>query len=210
MVASATILPAASHAARSGGVNLSNVKLNAHWKQGWLTASVHFTVTSSGPATLVATVRPVAPGPVAAVGHYTFSQAGSKSESLKLPARLLPRDYVLKVGDATARFTVPTPPEGVVDSAIVSTTPSGPAAHAVPAVKTLYVRFHFLVPPPGAKQVKIEWRTPSFTFVGAVTKPYATTVVSSLSSGSPLPAGTWYAILMVGGKIAKEQDVRVG
>ena len=200
----ATAAPAAS------SVGLSNVHLNAVWNQGWLTGNLHFTITVSGPGSVQASVRPVAPGPVAAVKQYSFTQSGAASETIKLPARLPPRDYVLKVGSATAKFTVPTPSEGVVDSGVVSAAQNGKPTKSVPSsTHILWARFHFLVPPPGAKTVKIEWRTPSFTYLGAVTKPYTTTVYSFLKSTTALPKGTWYATLVVNGKIAKRQDVRV-
>ena len=57
--------------------------------------------------------------------------------------------------------------------------------------------------------MKIVWRTPSFQFVGAVNKPYATTIDSTLASNAALPKGTWYALMYVNGKVAKRQDVRV-
>lgn len=142
--------------------------------------------------------------------QYTFTKSGTSAETIELPARLAPRAYVLKVGSETAKFTVPTPSEGVVDSAVVSTTQGGKSAAAVASSPhVLWARFHFLVPPPGTKTVKIEWRTPSFTFIGAVAKPYATTIDSDLESNAALPKGTWYATLVVNGKIAKRQDVRV-
>ncbi len=210
LVVGGLLLPSAVSAAPAASVGLSDVHLSAVWNQGWLTGNLHFTVTVSGPTSVQATVRPVSPGPVAALKQYSFTQSGAASETIKLPARLQPRAYVLKVGTATANFTVPTPAEGVVDTAVVSTTQGGKSAKAVPSsTHTLWVRFHFLVPPPGTKTVKVEWRTPSFTFLGAVTKPYATTIDSDLKSNEALPRGTWYATLVVGGKIAKRQDVRV-
>jgi hypothetical protein len=191
-------------------VTLTNVHLTGGWKEGWLTAVVHFTVNADGAASVQATVRPVNPGPVAKVEQYTFASSGSKEEAIPLPARLKPGDYVLKVGDAAHTFTVPTPPEGVVDSATISLAKGGASAKTVPSTShALWVRFHFLVPPTGAKTVKIEWRTPSFQFIGAVTKPYSTTIDSNLGSNAALPKGTWYAMLFVDGKIAKRQDVRV-
>ena len=209
VAALALALATSAAAAQTASVTLSNVRLSAKWKEGWLTAKLHFTVNADGAASVQASVRPVKPGPVAKVQHYTFAQAGSNAETIPMPARLKPGDYVLKVGDATSKFTVPTPAEGVVDSAVVSKTKGGASARSVAGAHELWARFHFLTPPPGAKNVKIEWRTPSFTFVGAVTKPYSTTIDSNLASGSPLPKGTWYALLLVNGKVAKRQEVRV-
>ncbi len=148
---------------------------------------------------------------------YAFAKAGTFTETLALPARLAPRAYVLHVnGSAGGRalpevdssFTVPTPPEGVVDSAAISSTRGGKSVHVVPGAHELWARFHFLVPP-DAKTVKVVWRTPSYTFVGAATKPYTSTIDSFVSSTAPLPKGTWYAILTVNSKIAKRVDVRV-
>jgi hypothetical protein len=129
---------------------------------------------------------------------------------IPLPARLKPGDYTLKVGNATQKFSVPSPAEGVVDSASISLAKGGKSTKTVPSNShAIWVRFHFLVPPASAKSVKIEWRTPSFQFIGAVTKPYSSTIDSNLASSAALPKGTWYAMLLVNGKVAKRQDVRV-
>src|SRR5262249_6133663 len=206
-LAVALALSASSSAA---SVTLTNVHLTGGWKEGWLTAKIHFTVNANGATAVQATVRPVKPGPVAKVQHYTFARAGSKGEMIPLPARLKPGDYVLKVGGATSKFSVPSPPEGIVDRATISLAKGGSAAKTVPATShSLWVRFHFLAPPANAKTVKIEWRTPSFQFIGAVTKPYAATIDSNLPSGGALPQGTWDAMALGNGKVAKRQDVRV-
>ena len=85
------------------------------------------------------------------------------------------------------------PPEGVVDSAAISLAKGGPSAASVKSPqKALWVRFHFLALPKSGK-VKIVWRTPSLKFVGAVTKPAAATLDSSLASAAPLARGRWYA-----------------
>jgi hypothetical protein len=201
----ALALPTAGSAAT---VALSNVKVAGAWNQGWLYASLHFTVRVSGPTTVVASIRSTS-GRLVTAAHYSFTSAGAKSESIKLPARVPPGSYVLKAGDATSTFAVPNPPEGVVDSATISTTQGGKSVKALAAPKELWVRFHFLSKPPTAKSVKIEWRTPSYTFVGAVNKPVSTTVDGFVKATVPLPKGTWYAIIEVNGKVAKRQDVRL-
>ncbi|HEY4346856.1 MAG TPA: hypothetical protein VGM80_04645 [Gaiellaceae bacterium] len=209
--ATALVLPASSSGApeRAASVSVSNVKLTATWKEGWLTAKLRFTLDAGAATSVSASVRPVVPGPVAAHVIYTLS-AGSATETIKLPARLPPREYVLNItGAAPTKFTIPTPDEGVVDSAIISLTATGKAVRSAANPHQLFVRFHFLTGPPSAKSAKIEWRTPTFTFVGAVTKPYAATIQSDLKSNSPLPRGHWYAILTVAGKTAKRIDVTV-
>ena len=204
-----TVPAGAAVAGPATSVQLSKVQLKASWKEGWLTANLHFTVTVNGATTVKAVVRPVAPGPVAAAKAYTFGTAGSANETITLPPRLAPNAYTLKVGDTTTKFSVPAPPEGVVDTATISTTKGGKSQKVMSGPKALWVRFHFLTPPTGAKTVKIVWRTPSFQFVGAVTKPYSTTIDSTLASNAALPKGVWYAIMSVDGKVAKRQDVRV-
>jgi hypothetical protein len=204
----ALALPASSASApeRASAVTVSNFKLNARWKEGWLTASLHFTL--AGASKINVAVRPVKPGQPLA--HEVYTVSGSATETIKLPPRPLPGEYVMNVkGAAPTKFTIPTPVEGVSDSATISTTVGGKSVRTISGAHELWVRFHFVVPPPGAKTVKIEWRTPSFTFIGAVTKPYTTTIDSDLKSNAALPKGTWYAILKVGSKIAKRQDIRV-
>ena len=96
-----------------------------------------------------------------------------------------------------------------MDSAAISAAEGGPATTIVKGpVKELWVRFHFLAPP-RARTVKIVWRTPSFKFVGAVTKPFATGMDSSLRGSAPLARGRWYAIVSVDGTIVKRLGVRV-
>jgi hypothetical protein len=211
LATAALLLPASVSAAPASSVGLSNVHLSAVWREGWLTGNLHFTIAVSGPANVQASVRPVVPGPVAAAKQYSFTKSGSAAETIKLPARLVPRAYVLKVGSETAKFTVPAPTEGVVDSGVVSTTQGGKSVRSIPSsTHVLWARFHFLVPPADkTKTVKVEWRMPNFTFIGAATKPYATTINSELKSNEALPTGTWYATLVVNGKVAKRQDVHV-
>jgi hypothetical protein len=214
----ALALPSAAPASRrSPSIHVTNIKLTAVWKQGWLTATIKFSIVVSDPSDVAATIRPTTPGPVAAHKLYSFSSGGTFAEAIKLPARLLPKQYDLKVSGSSGTsalppfdglFTIPSPAEGIVDTAAVSATKGGKATKVLAHPKTLWVRFHFLVPPK-AKTVKVEWRTPSYTYVGAVTKPYAATIDSFVSATTTMPPGTWYAILLVNGKIAKRQDVRV-
>src|SRR5207253_2637602 len=125
------------------------------------------------------------------------------------------KDYDLRVlenGGAGVdnSFTIPAPPEGIVDLATISKTESGPTLRSTSdTVKELYVRFHFAVPPAGVKTVSIVWRTPSYTFIGKVDKPYAPTVKSFLKASGPFPHGVWYAILNVNGKTAKRIDIHI-
>ena len=102
------------------------------------------------------------------------------------------------------------PPEGIVDSASISSTESGRPQSTVPSpTRELWVRFHFLALPAHSRTARIVWRTPGFRLVGAVTKPASETVDSSLRSAVPLAGGRWYATISVDGKVVKRVGVRI-
>jgi hypothetical protein len=204
-------LPASSAAApeRSGSVKVTNVALKSSWRMSWLTASVKFTITIGSPATVDVAVRPAKSGPVAGHAVYTLG-AGATTETIKLPPRLVPGDYTLHVvGAPLTRFTIPTPPEGVADTAEISLTKGGKSLTSVDSPKELWVRFHFLARPPAANTVTIVWKIPGFRYVGKVNKPYSQTIDSDLSSGKAFAPGTYYAYLKVGPKITRAKEIRV-
>ena len=209
--AGALVLPASSTAApaTASSVTVSNFKLSASWAKSWLTASVKFTISCRVEVRAYQhSVRPVAPGPVAAHKVYTLS-SGSTTETIPLPPRLVPREYTLNVTGAPAtKFTIPTPPEGVVDIAAISTTQGGKPVTSVPNAKVLWARFHFLAAP-STKTVTIVWKTPGFKYVGKVNKPYTSTVQSDLSASQQMAPGTYYAYLKVGTKITFAKEVHV-
>ena len=192
--------------------------MRASWNNSRLNARVRFSVTVKGASHFVAEVRPATGGGFRSKRNYTTTRGGTFPEQIGLPATTPPGHYKLQVvattGNATpARrvesLTLKAPPQGIVDSAAISATQGGGAAATVKGpVKELWVRFHFLSPPK-ARKVKIVWRTPSFKFVGAVTKPFMTTMDSSLRGSAPLAPGRWYAILSVDGTIVKRLGVRV-
>lgn len=219
LVLCALVLPATSAGSQqSPTLSVSNVKLSGGWKEGWLTATLHFTITVGDAANVTAFIRPAAGGPVGATKDYAITQAGTITETLAMPKRPLPKAYVLRVfGRSGAgalpkvdtQFTVPSPPEGISDGAAISESQGGKELHAVKGpVMELWARFHFFAPP-DAKTVVIVWRTPSYKFIGAATKPYKTTIDSFLRSTSPIPTGIWYAVMKVNGKIAKRIDIRI-
>jgi hypothetical protein len=208
LATAAVVLPPAAWGASAATVALSKVKIDAAWDQGWLTGSLQFTVSASGAGPVTASIRS-ASGHLVTASHYSFSAAGAKAETIKLPSRVPPGGYVLTAGDATSKFSVPNPPEGVIDTATISKTQGGKPVTSLPDTDEIWVRFHFLAKPPSATTVKVEWRTPSYTFVGAITKPVATTIDGFVKASVPLPKGTWYAIIEVNGKVAKQQDVKL-
>jgi len=199
-------------------LGLSGVSLKAAWTNSRLSARLRFTVTVKGASHFVAEVRPASGGGFRSKRNYTTTRGGTFPEQLGLPATTPPGNYRLQVVATTGNappaigvhsFTLKAPPQGIVDAAAISTAQGGKGATTVKGpVKELWVRFHFLSPPRN-KQVKIVWRTPSFRFVGAVTKPFATTMDSSLRGSAPLARGRWYAIVSVNGTIVKRLGVRV-
>ena len=209
-VAGTLMLPASSRAApvTTKSVTLSDFKLSASWSKSWLTANVKFTIAVGAPASVDVSVRPLTSGPVAAHKLYALS-AGATTETITLPPRLTPRAYSLNVtGAPPLKFTIPTPPEGVVDTASISTTEGGKAVTSVASPKVLWVRFHFVVRP-STRTVTILWKTPGFKYVGKVSKPYATTIDSDLSSNLAFGRGSYYAYLEIGNKVTFAKEVHV-
>jgi hypothetical protein len=205
-------------AAGTTSLVLSPATLRASWSNSRLNGRVRFSVTVKGPTRFTAEVRPATGGGFKSKRNYTTTRGGTFSEQLGLPASMPPGAYKLQVvgqtGNAapvlrTVAFRLAPPPQGVVDRAAISLAKEGAPASVVKGpVKELWVRFHFLSKP-AAATVKIVWRKPNFKLVGAVTKPYAATIDSSVRASVPLAAGRWYAILTVNGTIVKRLGVRV-
>ena len=218
VVWAALAAPASTRPAAS--VTVSSVSVDASWKESWLTATLTFSGTVDTAAQLTIFVRPAdRPGNVAAKTTLPVAAAGAFTGQLRLPARLLPGAYTLRVtGTSTAGdlapvdtpFTVPAPAEGIVDKAGVSTRKGGPFVDRVQGtVAALWARFHFVVPPQ-TKVVEISWYTPSFKFVDTLKKPYKATVESVLANATGhLEPGTWYAIAKVGGKVVKRARLKI-
>jgi hypothetical protein len=223
-------LDAAAAATRRGPtLTVSNVHVQARWREGWFTGSVRFSATVSDPSELTAYVRPAKGGGVLAKMDYSIAQAGAVTETLPLPARPVPGTYRLRVFGKSGTtslpqtqddFVVPAPVEGLVDKGWISVAKAGrptPNQSLKGPLREMWVRFHFLVPPTQhPKTVKIVWHTPSsprggYRVVGIATKPYAATIDSFVRSLTPAPLqrGKWYAILVVGGKIAKRAEKRI-
>ena len=219
-VAAFAVLASPASPRPAAAVTVSSVSIDASWKESWLTATLTFSGTVDSAAQLTIFVRPAdRPGNVAAKTELPVAAAGAFTGQLRLPARLLPGAYTLRVtgtsatGDippVDAPFTVPAPAEGIVDKAGVATRKGGTFVDRVQGtVAVLWARFHFVVPPQ-TKVVEISWYTPSFQFVGTVKKPYKATVETSLANTSGhLQPGTWYAIAKVGGKVVKRARLKI-
>lgn len=214
----ALALPAAAAGSQqSPSMSVSKVSLSAAWRLGWLRGSVRFTITVSGPTQVVAWIRPVGGIPVGGDHDYSLA-AGTSTEAITLPARLPPKEYVLTLRGAaggktlpelTGDFTVPDPPDGVIEGAGISTVEGGTPAHVFAKPLKLWAQFDFLTAPPQARTVTVVWRIPSVKFVREVTKKYGRKIDSYVGSNSPLPPGRYWATLMVAGKEADIVSVRV-
>jgi len=228
LAAVAVVGSAAARTAEPPRLSLSGATAAVRWDEGWLRpgAAVRFTGDVEAPATLTATLRPLArPGIVTAHAELNVARAGKFTEKLALPPRPLPGVYSLRVGgtsgDARLRpvdveVTIPAPPEGVSDRALVGPTKNGPwlayVGQTGPALsgshKELWTRFRFLYPPTGQK-VLLVWKLRWHTVVGKVYKRYRNTIDTFARSGSPLPKGVWSVVLSIDGRVAKRMDVRL-
>jgi hypothetical protein len=205
-------------ARRDVTLTLSSAKLSASWKESWLTGSVKFAGTVTGPADLTAVVRPVGrAGPPVAAG--TFSTTGSFSQVLKLPARPLPGKYRLTVSGqssgtrltATRDLTLPAPIEGIVDQAYASSTKGGAPIKTVKSPRTeLWVHYHFVVKPK-LNTVRVGWHSPDFRWYGQRTYPYKATVESRVhtTGGLTLKRGVWYVYIWSSDRVVKRASIRI-
>jgi hypothetical protein len=199
-------------------MQLSHVRVEASWRNSRLDGKVLFSVAVRGASRLTALVKD-AGGRVRGERNYVIGRAGTFPETIRLSPDTPPGPYVLRVlgttGNATqavqeAGLKLAPPSEGIVDRAAISLAKGGSAESTFRSPQRgLWVRFHFLALPAGKHTVRIVWRTPSFKLVGAVSKPAAATIDSSLRSAAPLAVGRWYAILSVDGKIVKRIGIRI-
>jgi hypothetical protein len=204
--------PAAGRATTRPTLTLRSARVVAHWREGWFKGSVVFAGRVGAPATLDAVLRRVGGGALPTQDAFTVRRARSFTRKLTLPARPMPGVYRLRLTGSTAggdlqpverNVVVPSPPEGVVDRAIISVTPGGRRVRSVAGPRhLLFARFHFLAAP-RARTLEVVWRTPSYHVFSISHRHYATTIYTRVQSTSPLQPGIWYCILLVDGKIAK-------
>jgi hypothetical protein len=200
-------------------VTLNSAALSSTWKESWLTGSVRFSGTVSGPATLRVSLRPRAGGPVAAAVTLPLDQAGKFGGELTLPARLLPKVYRLTVsGEGEGEQVAPVhrdvvlkaPPEGIVDRAWASRTKNGPPVSTIPGKPTsVWAHFHFAVAPK-SKKVRNRWYSPNFKWWGEKkNKPWTRTVHTRLAAAK-LDKGVWFAYMFSENRVVKRWRVRLG
>lgn len=221
-------VPAAGAAGREAELTLSGAVVHAQRRQGWLQpgAGVRLDGTVAEPSTISVAVRPLdRPRIVTARSTFDLAKSGPFTVQMHLPPRPLPGRYSLRITGTSGTtsltpvattITIPAPPEGVLDRVEVSTTRNGPwqsyGNGTPPVIKgshtELWMKFRFLYPPTG-QTVLLVWKLRWHTLVGKVYKRYKNTLLTSVSSVTPLPSGHWLAILKFDGRTAKAMDVVV-
>jgi hypothetical protein len=217
--ASALLLVVAAQAQTPPVVALKSAALTAKWKESWLTGSVRFSGTVTGPADLRASLRPKGGGKVAAAVDLPSVQPGAFGGTLTFPNRLLPKVYTLTISGTHADGPVKpvsrdvvlkAPPEGVVDRAWASRTKFGRPVSTIPGSPTeVWAHFHF-VAPPRSRKVRNRWYSPNFRWYGEKkNKPWTRTVHTRLSAAK-LDKGVWFAYMFAENRVVKRWRVRLG
>jgi hypothetical protein len=121
---------------------------------------------------------------------------------------VLPGGFVVvlsgRVGSAalprTMRTVVlPPPPEGVVRRSFTARTRGGsPTGSLPPGAKGAYVTFVFASQPKAGQHLTVSWENPAGKTIGTAPKPNRPTVDTGITSGTPLPKGTWHVVLRAG------------
>jgi hypothetical protein len=215
----ATVGAAPATPAAAPTLAIETATVSAKWRESWLTGSLRFSGTAGGAAELTATLRPARrAGRLAAKTQMTAGADGRFTGTLKLPARLLPDVYLLRVWGRSGtvqltpverEVTVPAPREGVVDRAFTSTAKNGkPTILTSGPRRVLWAHFHFLTRPK-TRLVTASWYTPSFTWVGTVTRPYSPNFVTFVRGTPNLEPGRWWCFLRAGGKVVKRVRIRI-
>jgi hypothetical protein len=219
VLAGVALLGISATSATAPVLTVDSATVSASWKESWLTGTVRFSGGVGAAAQLNASLRPAArPGPQAAKIVFAAGADGRFSGQLRLPARLLPGAYLLRVwgtsGTVTLtpverQVTVPAPREGIVDRAYTSVTKNGAARVAVAGPRReLWAHFHFLVPPKSGR-VTASWYTPSFTWVGTVNRAYRADFETFVRAPTGLQRGRWWCVLKSSGRVVKRVRVRI-
>ena len=210
------LLLAAAVAARAAGARqdddtapiVSGLKavVSAKWSEGWLVPGAGIKVTGQAP--------------------YTIARAGRFALTLPLSARPLPGPYRLSVVNAAdpllgkldeVTVTIPSPPEGVLDYALVGPTQNGPWSryerNQSPVLRgkrsIVWMRFIFLSPPKGT-HITLWWKLRYKWTFKPVDRRFQKTIDTHMTnSEGPLPTGRWTVQLRVDNRVAKQMVVRI-
>jgi hypothetical protein len=219
VLASTATMASAATFAEAPALTIDRATVSAKWRESWLTGSLAFSGSAGTSADLTATVRPAnRPGSPAAKATFSTATDGRYSRTVKLPARLLPGNYLLRVWGTSGTtkltpiertVTVPAPAEGVVDRAFTSTSKGGAATlTAKGPISVVWAHFHFLVPPKNAK-LTASWYTPSFKWVGTVNRAYKADFDTFVRALPSLERGRWWCVLKSSGRVVKRVRLRI-
>jgi hypothetical protein len=200
-------------------LTLDTATVSAAWKESWLTGSVHFSGTVGGAASLTVSVkRADKPSAPPSARTTIQSSGGAFSGDLKLPARVLPSVYAVRVygtsgGEkltaAEKQVTVPAPAEGIIDKAWTTTTRGGPPMKRISRPRTImWAHFHFLVPPKSGR-IKAYWYSPSFKYLGVVNRKYRESFDTFVRVPTGIESGNWWVFIRSGNRIAIRVALRV-
>ena len=212
-------------ASRQAGptLTINNATVTAKWRESWLKGNVRFSATVSASAQLEATLRSQKTHRLVSRPLDFSVGGGTFTKTIKLSARPVPGTYRLRITGTSGGTTlpnadrlvsVPAPQEGVVDRSYASKSKNSSAVHVIRGAHQIFAHFHFLTRPKD-RFVRFIWRTPSYKFIGAVTKKYRENVwtfvrAKRLPHGYAfLQKGTWYCIMRASGRVAKRVSVRV-
>jgi hypothetical protein len=219
LAALVALLGVAARGATPPTITIETASVSADWRESWLTGSVRFSGSVGATAELTASLRPARrPGSQKAKITLAAGADGRFAGLLKLPNRLLPDVYLLRVWGTSSganltpierEVTVPAPREGVVDRGFTSLTKGGsPTILAKGPRKELWAHFHFLVPPKSGR-VTATWYTPSFKYLGTVTRLYKADFDTFVRAQTPLQPGKWWCILKSSGRVIKRARIRI-
>jgi hypothetical protein len=200
-------------------LTLDTATVAASWKESWLTGSVHYSGSVGGAASLIVSVkRADKPGAPPSARATIQSSGGSFSGDLKLPPRVLPGVYAVRVYGtsgsekltaAERQVTVPAPPEGIIDKAWATTSRGGPPMKRINGPRTImWAHFHFLVPPKSGR-IKAYWYSPSFKYLGVVNRKYRQSFDTFVRVPTGLEAGNWWVFMRSGNRVAIRVALRL-
>jgi PKD repeat protein len=156
--------------------------------------------------------------------NRVFSRAaGPFVQRVRLPARLLPGSYLVRLLDATRgnaarlptrelRAKLKPPREGVVANAFISTKIGGRPLRRIRETRTIiFAHFPFVARPKRGQRLTVSWFPPgSRRPVATDRKASRPTIVAFITNGRPLPRGRWRAQLRYGGKLVATASTRLG
>lgn len=227
VVASGLETVSAVFAPRAGGSGVATEVLEPRFTVHWTASVGRGALVVQGAvsrrARLALQVRRPGGGPfifksLLATGRFT--QRFSLPKQLPSRAKLFPGGFVVSAtGTASGSrlplelrtIVLPSPPEGVVRTALASGTPHGPAVHLFRrGTSKVWARFRFATQPlTKLEALTVTWYWPNGRKIGTVEKANRPEVDSFLSFAPGLPRGRWLAVLAAGGRIVKRLAVRI-